>query len=728
MAWTQVGGGAYSDMGQGPASLVSLFNDWGGESGYNMSLPQFMALFGYADLNEAPVTAPSSGIPASQTPGAVASTGTASTPTSADYAERRRKLEAGGYGSQLPTTPSAGITSASYDAALSTLEQQMMADQQAKQLEDAKRWVAEQARAGGTANIMHGYGVDQNAANFLYDLWGDNPYRLASRPSEQVFNTNQQFGRNVNTSVAGIPIQAVAGLNQVAGDQWKDYFDQQFAQYDGTDGKSAYSRALDDTIAKYAPQLSGISQGFGQFADKMVEAAKPIKTPISTVLMQAAGIPLAAFAGPALAAAMGGGMLGGVGAGAVLGGLKAGIGGGDIGMGALMGGLSPAISGAASGMLGGMGGVPAFDVAGAEDAFLGGAMNENYADMLAATADDADAYLGGAMRDLGPAGYNPDVVESGVNAQLTPEQAALYGLRPQFGGSPALSPTGGSPASAQAAPGEGGPNAQQVLRGAQQIAGLAKQVAALLGGGEQAQQPRPQRQQGQTDQEYASEVADWAVDYLDLDVDAMKRAGLQPGSPQYMAYILEQADSVIAQIFSKGGLEEGESVEDLQSALRDLTKSELQQLDRALYVRGELGKLMGAGDYVDPFTGITERVEGPGTFSTGRAAYQRGIARSTDELANLRGDEARQYLGGMLGRKADLYGLQSRADADLIRARLLADENLSEEERRRRMAAANKGDWAGLFEQAGNTDAEQLFRGVNADRQQAALLQAIFGE
>ena len=314
------------------------------------------------------------------------------------------------------------------------------------------------------------------------------------------------------------------------------------------------------------------------------------------------------------------------------------------------------------------------------------------------------------------------LVSSGMSSQ-----ADVDALRQQLAAGAEGAASAAQPAGDQSK----GMSATDALSAAQRVAGLAKQVAALIGDDGQkaaAQEQRPAREQGQTDREYAQEVADWAVKYLDIDSAAMAKAGLQPGSPEYLNFILEQANSVISQIFSKGGLKEGETVQDLQTQLGDLTKSELRQLDRALFVRGELGKMMGAGDYFDPFSGRTERVEGAGQFNAGRAAYQRGVARSVDELAGLRGSDARQYLGGMLGRKADLYGLQATADANMLRARLLADEGVSDEERRRRMAAADKGDWASAFGDAQNLNADALFYGVDTKGAQAALMQAIFGE
>lgn len=267
-----------------------------------------------------------------------------------------------------------------------------------------------------------------------------------------------------------------------------------------------------------------------------------------------------------------------------------------------------------------------------------------------------------------------------------------------------------------------------LMNNAAKVAQIAKAVAALAGGGDE--QPAPQRRRGQSQEEYASDAGQWAAKYLDLDVGAMEKAGLVAGSPAYTQYILDQANSIIEQIFSRNpeALLQGESVEDLQDALEGLTRREMQQLQRALNVRGQLGQLMGSGDYVDPFTGMTEAVRGE-RIAPGVAAYQRGLARSTEELAGKRGAEARQFLGGMLGRNVDLYGLQAGQDAEMLRARLLADENISEEERRRRLEALAAGDRIGAFSGLGESDTGSLFAGIDSgERAQAALLEAIFGE
>jgi hypothetical protein len=189
----------------------------------------------------------------------------------------------------------------------------------------------------------------------------------------------------------------------------------------------------------------------------------------------------------------------------------------------------------------------------------------------------------------------------------------------------------------------------------------------------------PERQEGQTDEEYFGDVGNAAIDYLGLDPATMREAGLIPGTPQYLDYILEQADAIIEQVFDDPGALDGQSPEDIKAALRDLNERDAQQLIRALHVRGALGSMTTAPSATDPFTGIDEelgmlpgdKVKGP------EAARQRGLARSIEGLAG--GD--RSALDGLFGRKADLFGMQESADQRAAQARLA---EIEEEERKRR--------------------------------------------
>ena len=184
----------------------------------------------------------------------------------------------------------------------------------------------------------------------------------------------------------------------------------------------------------------------------------------------------------------------------------------------------------------------------------------------------------------------------------------------------------------------------------------------------------PTREEEETEEQFQQELAQ----YLSLDGAAMAEMGLTPGTPEYMEYILAQADSVIAQIT------EGMDVdaEDLSAQLRTKTDAELQQLQRALYVRGQLGVQMGSGTYEDPFTGTQEEVVTPGGMLVNpiEAAYARGRARNVSDLAGMQGSEALDYLNSLLGRDADLFGMQQAADEHFEQAKL--EEN--DEIRRRR--------------------------------------------
>ena len=321
--------------------------------------------------------------------------------------------------------------------------------------------------------------------------------------------------------------------------------------------------------------------------------------------------------------------------------------------------------------------------------------------------------------------------------QASPEFLASIGPAAASGiGAPSAPGTEAPTAPGTEAP--TGPQQQQpgaldkLLRNPQQLFSVARTVFALTQGDDDHGASAPQRRAGQTDASYRREYANWAVDYLGLDAETMAKAGLEAGSPEYMQYILNQANSIIEQIFSRApeALRGGESVEDLQSALGDMTKREMSQLSRALYVRGALGQLMGAGDYADPFTGLTESTVG-GMLSPSTAAYQRGIARSADELAGLRGGEARSYLDMLLGRRADLFGLNAMGRANQLRAQLVAaqleNENLSDEERRRLLSmlggAGGAADWAGVL----NTADDRFVNQLQGDQGALDLYNAIFG-
>jgi len=189
----------------------------------------------------------------------------------------------------------------------------------------------------------------------------------------------------------------------------------------------------------------------------------------------------------------------------------------------------------------------------------------------------------------------------------------------------------------------------------------------------------PAREEGQTDEQYFTEVGEAAVEYLSLDAADMAAQGLVPGTPQYIEYILDQADAIIDQLF--GDPASLESPDELKTALRDLNDREAAQLIRALNVRGALGGMTAAPSVVDPFTGISEEIGMlPGEQVKGaEAARQRGFARSVEGLASGPRDKAKETLSGMLGRNVDLFGMQERADARRVEA-----EQAEDEERRKR--------------------------------------------
>lgn len=173
-----------------------------------------------------------------------------------------------------------------------------------------------------------------------------------------------------------------------------------------------------------------------------------------------------------------------------------------------------------------------------------------------------------------------------------------------------------------------------------------------------------------SDEEYRAVLSDSAIDYLGLDADAMREAGLEPGTQEYLDYILQQADALIQAAFGENpeALLEGESVEALQNALRDLTEVEMEQLARAMYVRGALGGVSFAEEAVDPFTGEAQELgllEGE-SADPSRSATMRGYAEFLKKTARLSGPEARTAIRGMLGRDVDLFDLEKgKAGRDL---------------------------------------------------------------
>ncbi len=225
-------------------------------------------------------------------------------------------------------------------------------------------------------------------------------------------------------------------------------------------------------------------------------------------------------------------------------------------------------------------------------------------------------------------------------------------------------------------------------------ASIAQKVYSLFGGEEKAlagaprppTRPQPTEEGGEVipeqEAQYQEEekaFLEQAASYLGLDLVAMDEAGLVPGTPEYLAYILDQADSVIAQVLGDADPES----EEFATQFRAKSEKEQIQLMRALYIRGQLGALSGSGTYTDPFTGAEEDVALPDGVRVRPtvAAHQRGLARSVDELAKMSPQEAKRFLGGMLSRDPDLFRMQARRDATGLREAL---EPLETEEMRRK--------------------------------------------
>lgn len=216
----------------------------------------------------------------------------------------------------------------------------------------------------------------------------------------------------------------------------------------------------------------------------------------------------------------------------------------------------------------------------------------------------------------------------------------------------------------------------------------------------------PERPEGMTDEEYQEEVHRYAVEYLSLDPEAMQEAGLEPGTQEYLAYILQQADAIIGAVFGEnaGDILEGATTEELQAAFRDKTDEEGEALLRALYVRGALGQVTQSDVVEDPFTGTAEELGEIGSPVRGaEAGRQRGYARFLQDVLGLSGPEAAEAMKGLLGRDVDLFGLERNADARKLAEML--EQQTPEGKRRRGMLGAD-GDF--FQQQLEGMDPKQL--------------------
>lgn len=183
---------------------------------------------------------------------------------------------------------------------------------------------------------------------------------------------------------------------------------------------------------------------------------------------------------------------------------------------------------------------------------------------------------------------------------------------------------------------------------------IGKTVYGLLGQKEGTPPSGAPEQGDSTPEEYASQLGD----YLGLDAASMAEQGLQPGTPEYMQHIMARADQVIADVLGDMDVD----AEDFAQQLRGKTEAELLQLQRALYVRGQMDQLMGSGTYVDPATGLGEEVIGAGMFNPAVGAYQQGVATDVETLGGMRGQDAMDFLNTRLGRNTDFFGMQQQAD------------------------------------------------------------------
>jgi len=180
---------------------------------------------------------------------------------------------------------------------------------------------------------------------------------------------------------------------------------------------------------------------------------------------------------------------------------------------------------------------------------------------------------------------------------------------------------------------------------------VAKLAQAFGGSPEGA----PQRQEGQSDADYAQQLAA----YVNVDARALADMGLVPGTPAYYEYLMSQMDALVNDMTGSLNI----NAADLQQQLRAKTAEEQMALRRALYVRGQLNQLMGSGTYTDPFTGIGEEViTGGQRVNPAMAAYQRGLGRTAGDLAGMLPMERLRGIGQFTERETDPFGMQARAD------------------------------------------------------------------
>lgn len=423
----------------------------------------------------------------------------------------------------------------------------------------------------------------------------------------------------------------------------------------------------------------------------------------------------------------GGGMLGATLGGLAGGGLGSLANGGDVGQGALLGGLTSGAARGAGELYADFTAPPAppTDTAFTDASTVFDPLKRGMFSMPPAVFDDpailASADNGiatdvapGLLADATvPPSMPPAILDTG-GAGMMP--AAVPPADPTFGG--ALTQT--APGVYSVPPTDAQLREQKVAKAAATAEKLGKLGAALAQMHEGRGQPAdaPQRQDGQSDDAYAQTL----VQYANLDPQTLADAGLTPGTPEYYQFVMDQMDSIINQ--TTGGVDVDSA--DLAAQLRGKTREELDALDRALYVRGQMGQLLGAGKYTDPFTGVSEQVIAPNgqRVQPSVAAYQRGLARSANELAGLQPEDARRFVGGMLDRNPDLFGMQASHDARML-DEILSQQDYDDPMKRRQRGMF--GDSAYLQSQLGGLSDNDLAALLGNTRDPRAALEALLG-
>jgi hypothetical protein len=274
--------------------------------------------------------------------------------------------------------------------------------------------------------------------------------------------------------------------------------------------------------------------------------------------------------------------------------------------------------------------------------------------------------------------------------------------------------------------------ATEMSKRVEQVAKIGRALAKMHDG-RGTPEDAPQREEGQSDGEYAQTLADYlgGVDpaAFGLDAETVAQHGA-PGSPEAMQYLLDRADAIIAQLGLDPAFLDGADVDELTSALRSKTREELDALERALWTRGALGALSTRSEAVNPFSGETEELNlTPGQSVQGsRAAYERGRARELQRLGGLQGTEARGMLTGLLNRSPDLFDMQARADARALQEALAAQTFEDPDLKRHRYGFARSADyWRDLLDSLSPEQLGALLStfGGDIDRSRAALSQLV---